>query len=445
MKDELISLANKVVSEAIKYGFEEAAAKVSVLKETMVKIANSEPSVIQDWDNTFITLYMSRDKKIVVSSIHSIKPESISQVISKVAKGVENIKPSILYAPLPEPQRVTSLSGTVDKKILEAMDEPSNIAETIIEVAHRERIDSIAGMFSLRYSEKALVTSKGAELYEEASMIETYIRAFAGDGSGQWALGSRTLDLRSIEDMARIASKYAVESKNSVEIEPGEYDIILSPMVAGNLLNYVARMSSAYYILMGVSIFMKNRPGDIVASSKLTIIDAPRDKSLPGSTAFDDEGLETYNKPIIEKGVLRNILHNTKTASKMGAKSTANAGWIAPSPWALKVESGDYTLDEMIGEVKNGLLVTNNWYTRLQNYIEGVFSTITRDALFLIKDGEIVKPVKKLRIADTFPKFLHNIYALTKESYPIKWWEVETATQLPYILVRNVKTSKHTV
>ena len=128
----------------------------------------------------------------------------------------------------------------------------------------------------------------------------------------------------------------------------------------------------------------------------------------------------------------------------MKTKSTGNAGWLFPRAWTLRVELGDASLNEMISEVKKGILVTNNWYTRLQNNVEGIFSTITRDALFYIENGEIKRPWKKLRIADTLPRLLQNIYMLGKEYYDIKWWEVDIPSRLPYILVKDIKTSKHT-
>lgn len=271
-----------------------------------------------------------------------------------------------------------------------------------------------------------------------------YIRAFAGEGSGQWSLGSRRLDMRRVEEVAETAADLAYRSRTQEDAPPGRYNILLSPMVAGNLFNYVAGMALAHSVLMGSSIFMNRQPGEKVASELLTIEDIPRNPELPGSTAFDDEGVPTRNKPIIERGVLKAFLHNTKTAAKFGAETTGNAGLVFPRLWALYVHRGDFKFDELLSEMKSGLVVTNNWYTRLQNYIEGTFSTITRDAVFTVKNGEIVGAARKLRLADSFPRLLENVVAVGDTVYDVYWWEVETPTRIPYILVRDVGTSKHT-
>ena len=441
---ELLEVGVKLRDRALKEGFEEAAVLVTQTESLMVKFANSEPSVIQRWSGREAGVYLAKDQRVLGASVPVSSLEEAYRLISELYSLHSKVPPSMLYAPLPEPGKPQPLEGLVDKKLVDVLHDPSNVSEAIAEAALRQSIDYFAGMFQVSYERKALVTSKGVELEEEATSLKMYIRSFAGEGSGQWALGSRRFDLKRIEEVASTASRLAFESRKQEEVPPGKYDVILSPMVVGNLFNLVADMATATSILMGASIFVNKAPGDKVASEHLTIIDAPRNSELPGSTAFDDEGVPTYSKPIIEKGVFANILHNTKTAAKFGAQSTGNAGLVFPRVWALEVVPGDYSLDEMIREVREGLIITNNWYTRLQNYIEGTFSTITRDAVLLVRNGEIAGAARKMRIADALPRMLNSIGAVGKEVYDIHWWEVETATRAPYILFREVSTSKHT-
>ncbi len=447
MKEQVLELARKIVDKALKEGFTEVAVKVVDSKRSMVKIANSEPSVVQHWDTVEIGLYLVKDKRIIVAQLEPSGMEQLDKPVKELLKIASRVEESPFYAPLPRPEKEPKpLQGIVDQEIVKAMENPVELAERVVEAAHREKVDRVAGMIDLAYRVKALATSMDIALSEESTSLQAYLRAFAGeDGSGQWALGSTKLNVEKLEEMASIAAKYAVDSRNRVDIEPGVYDIILSPMVFANILNYVAMMSSAFMMFMGMSFFVNYKPGSKIASSKLTLLDDPLNTDLPGATGFDDEAIPTSTKPIIEEGLFKTILHNSKTAAKMNARSTGNAGWIMPNPWNLVVKPGDHSLDELVGEVKKGILVTNNWYTRLQNYVEGQFSTITRDALFLVENGRITKPINKIRIADKLPRLLSNIEALGREVYDIQWWEVRTPTRLPYVLVRQVHTSKHTV
>ena len=97
----------------------------------------------------------------------------------------------------------------------------------------------------------------------------------------------------------------------------------------------------------------------------------------------------------------------------------------------------------MVAEARRGLLITNNWYTRLQNYVEGDFSTIARDAVFLIENGRIAKAVGRIRIADRLTNLLNSVDIVGRELYKIQWWEVEIPCKVPYVLARNIRTSKH--
>ena len=434
--------AKRILDEALREGAEEAAVKIVRTREVMVKIANNEPSVVQRWRRIIFSVYISRSKRI---SVVEGETGSIEEAVNLVRKGVKNVSRLVelpFYAPLPEPQK-PSYTAVKDDKIVDAMRDPSTLTELLIEAAHRERIDNVAGMLKLQETSKVLVTSKNGFFTEENTGLEAYLRVFSGEGSGQWALGSSTLDPKELEAMALKASEYAVESRNPSPIEAGTYDIVLSPMVFGNILNYLGWMASGFMVLMGASIFMKHGQGSKVASEKLTILDAPHENRLPSSTGFDDEGLATRSKAIIRNGVVNNLLHNTKTAMAFKTESTGNAGWIQPHAWNLVVDPGDYSEEELLQEVKHGILVTNNWYTRLQNYVEGLFSTITRDALFLIENGEIKHPIEKVRIADKLPTLLNNIDGIGRRTYNIMWWEVKIPSKLPYILVRNINISKH--
>lgn len=442
MAAELVNTAEALVQEALK-GFEEAAALVGRVRSVMVKVFNSEVSVVQRWDNTEVSLYLTKEGKVFITSLRPSRLERVQELVESAAKLAPQLKPSVLYAPLPEPGKPELLPKLVDSSVLHYMEWPELLAEEMLAEAEGHGAERVAGALTLTYHERGLATSKGAAVGEGATGVEVYLRAFVGESSGQWAFGSRRICNDSLRSVARVATELALRARGEAgHVEPGEYDVVLSPMVVGNLTSLVAMMSSALSVMMGNSIFVGTPPGSKVAAEGFTLVDDPRNSELLGSTSFDDEGIPTTSKPIIEKGTLRTLLHNSKTAAKMNASTTGNAGWIFPHAWTLRVEPGDAALDEMVREVKRGLIITNNWYTRLQNYVEGIFSTIARDAAFYVEDGEVKRPVARVRIADRLPKLLSNIELVGKDLYDISWWEVSPAVRAPYILVRGINVSK---
>jgi len=438
---EPLWLAEELVTK-LKPRYDDVAALVINDDTAMVKLWNTEPSVVQSWMRTRVGLLLAKNRRLLTLEISARKPEDVLKATERIEEIADKVEESELYAPLPEPEGVKTLTGMFDGRVVEALNNPRPYAEAMIDSALSQGVDRVAGTLTLSRVVRALATSKGFSGMEEKTYVEAYLRAFKGEFSGHWAHGSTRLDINALKDVGLKAGQYATITNKKVDFQPGKYSVILSPLVVGNLLGDVAFMASATAVLLGYSMFMKYRLGDVVASEKLSMYDVPHDTSLPRASAFDDEGSPTYDKPIIENGVLKNLLHNSGTAAKMGVKTTGNAGWIFARAWNLNIGLGDFKEDELISELRNGLIITNNWYTRLQNYVEGIFSTVSRDATLLVKDGEILGDVGRVRIASKFSTLMNNIVGISNKPYDIMWWEVRTPTRCGYILAKDINITK---
>jgi len=140
--------------------------------------------------------------------------------------------------------------------------------------------------------------------------------------------------------------------------------------------------------------------------------------------------------------VLKTYLHNTSTAKIFKAETSGNAGLVVPEAWNVELDPGSLSREEIFGEVRNGLYLTNTWYTRFQNYAVGDFSTIPRDGAFIIENGEIKGSIKDIRISDNALRMLGNITAISRERQHIHWWESQYPTLSPYILIKDVRITR---
>ncbi len=439
----LESLAERFVEKALSLGFEDAAISIEGGERFMAKYANSRVSIVQSWTVTDTEVYLARAERIYHGSFSARSWAQLEKMLEQVSRTIESMDKSPLYAPLPEPSG-KPLQGLADTGLASRMDRVGDYAGVVIDAAEREAGGEarVAGMVEAFHGYRVVATSKHSRAFsEEHTRITGYARVLLGEASGHWAWTSTRLDEKGLESIGRIAGEYAVKAAKAqpVRVERGEYTAILSPLVAGNLLDTMGFMATGLAVLMGFSFLAGKKPGEKIAVEEFTLIDDPHDPLLPGSTGFDDEGMATTRKPIVEKGVLKQLLHNSKTGKALGSGSTGNAGLLMPRPWNLVVEPGDMSLDEMIAETKKGFLVNNNWYTRFQNYYEGVFSTVTRDALLYIENGEVKGRVARLRIASAMPRLLNSIRGIGRERYDVKWWEVYYPTRLPYFLVEGVE------
>jgi len=179
-----------------------------------------------------------------------------------------------------------------------------------------------------------------------------------------------------------------------------------------------------------------------VASEEFSMKDSPNSRGAIHSRVFDDEGSPCGSHNIIDRGDLATYLHNCTTARRFGTETTGNAGVISPRPWNLEVKAGAYSIEEMLAEIKDGFYVTNNWYTRFQNLRAGDYSTLPRDAAFKVQKGRITHPVRGLRLSGNIRSQLGQIRMLGKGRSWIHWWEVETPTLTPAMLVDEFLVSK---
>ncbi len=142
-------------------------------------------------------------------------------------------------------------------------------------------------------------------------------------------------------------------------------------------------------------------------------------------------------------GISKGVIHNTSTAQKAGTESTGNAGLVSPSNHNIVFKPGTHSFDELLEEASTGgnpaIYVTNCWYKRFTSRLDGVFSVIPRDGMFLVEHGELTQPIRELRISDQMLRILANIIAMENNITQIRSWDVETPTFIPSILVQDVQ------
>lgn len=422
MNEELLQLVNK-----LKEKFDEVAIYKIKVENTVVKIVLGKVSTVQNIFDEVNYALVKKDKKYLVATV--------------VGKGDYNIDYRLLKV-MDEPRLSPIITDNDREYKLERMnsdierlrEDPSPAINLILDNSEYP----VSGILNARKTSVSLVTSKGFNGLDARTSIDGYFRAFNGEFSGQWGFASTTYSDSLIKETIKIANDYASINKR-VDVDEGRYDVVMSPLVFGNLMNSLAHMASGLSILMGNSIFAKYKIGDKVASEKFTFSDVPAE-DRPFAIAFDQEATFTRNKSVIENGVYKTPLLNNELAMVFNMKTTGNAGWISPQPWTLEVNHGEVSKDSLTAG--NVILFNNNWYTRFQNYVEGNFSTVGRDAIVVYKNGEPIGVANRLRIADSLINILKNIEEMSKERYLVRWWDSPIPILSPYVLVRNVKISK---
>jgi len=439
---EARELAEMALREALGLGADEVAVEAVMRTSRQVRFANNEITVVKTWDSLELGVYLAKGRKVVGTFLSNVDPEAVRSAIRDLMSLLAVMRERPDYAPLPEgPFAYRAIPGLYDRGLAELGEKAVDLVESAINKALEAGGRRAAGTLAFGEEEITLLTSRGVEAEHRRTRAELVVRALAdGESAGVGTTcGTRLKDLDP-ELAGEEAGRFARLSLNPEPLEPGRYDVVFGRPAAAVFFDIVAGMTSAFYVDSGLSCFM-GKLGQKVASDIVSIHDDATLEAGLGSRPFDDEGLPTARKAIIERGVLKTYLHNSITAKRHNTTSTANAGWVVPRPWNVVVEAGDRADEELVGGVEHGLFVNNITYVRFQDYAKGDFSAVIRDGVFLIEGGELKKGVKGLRLSDNVLNILSSVRALSKEARQVFHWWMEwgsPAVVTPLVLAEKV-------
>ena len=437
---EILNKTEEIVKKAKAFGADEIIAQTTFGKYRQTRFSNNQIDITVAWNDYVTGVALSWKKRVVATQIRNFQnvDGQLKQLfeIAKVSK--ENpmfggfAKGKFKYAP-----------SSADKRVVESED-PSEYVFEAIESAKREAGQDInsGGILFTKLDEVYLVSSEGPIGVDSRSAIELSIRAFSErEASGHSVECSPTLKNFNPSRAGLEAGEIAKLARNPKVGDEGVYDVILSPLFAGVMLGTWASMVSAFNVMIQLSIFV-DKLGQKVSPEIVTIKDNPASYSI-SHRIFDDEGVPTKENVFIDHGILKTYLHNTSTAKIFKTETTGNAGLVFPNPWNVEMGLGNMGKDEMFKETRRGLYLTKTWYTRFQIYKKGDFSTIPRDGIFLVENGEIKQSLKDVRLSDNASSMLGNVAGISKERKHVHWWgEADPPSLAPYILIKDVHMTR---
>jgi PmbA protein len=251
----------------------------------------------------------------------------------------------------------------------------------------------------------AIATSTGFAASTRATGYSNSASVVAGEtGAMQrdygWHSARHQADLEAPEEIGRRGAERAVARLNPVSIKPGVMPVLFDPRVATTLLgHFVAAISGS--AIARKSSFLLDALGTQLFAAGVAIHDDPFRQRGLRSRAFDGEGLPVKAMELVSDGVLTTWLAESASARQLGIRPTGHAvrgvaGAPGAGPANLYFEAGKRSREEMIADMKNGILVTE----LIGQGVNGVTGDYSRGAAgFLISGGEIGPPVAEITIA----------------------------------------------
>lgn len=445
--EELLSSAEETVRFALKSGAAEAEAFVYQGLTTNISIERGQIAKSLRIIDRGIGIRVIINKAVGFSYTNILGDKNaIEEVVSKALSSAKASKPDKNWQTLPKQKPSVSLvQNTYDHRIVELHSEDLVKAASLMldsAIATDKRIFPIEGGIGASYLSKAVANSHDIANAEEGTIIECSLATIGQQGSEVTpvcfefnAERNYNIDPEWVgKEAARLAAsalkakKVDTETMSVIFAQVGFQELLYFTLINAVKADFVQRNQSAF----------KDKIGEKVASEIVTVFD---DGLLQGglrTSKFDGEGVPQQKTTIIENGILCNFIYDNYTARKEGKESTGNAtraGYLStPNIEATNFHfmPGKKSPEELISEVKKGLLVYSLQGAHSSNPASGEFSVVATPA-WKIENGEIVHATKGVMLAGNIFQVLKNISALANNE--------RKAGQIvaPWILVENVR------
>jgi PmbA protein len=211
-------------------------------------------------------------------------------------------------------------------------------------------------------------------------------------------------DLATPESVGKRAAERAVRRLDSRKIETTQVPVLFEAPIASSLLgHFVAAVSGGS--LYRKSTFLLDSMGTQVFAPHVHISDLPHIPKGLGSGAFDDEGVATQSREVVQGGVVQGYFLGSYSARKLGMRSTGNAGG---NHNLIMRDTGD-DFAALVKKLHRGLLVTE----LMGQGVNSITGDYSRGAAgYWVENGEIAYPVQEITIAGNLKDMYRGIVAI---------------------------------
>lgn len=220
-------------------------------------------------------------------------------------------------------------------------------------------------------------------------------------------------ELASPQAVGRYAAERALSRLKSRKIKTTECPVLFeSPLAAGLLGSLVQATSGG--ALYRKSSFLLDSLGKKVLADHISVDEDPHVRRGKGSAPFDDEGVATRARKIVDGGRLEGYFLSTYSARKLGMKTTGNAGGSHNLVLHSSRTRPQDDLDAMLEKLGTGLFVIELMGQGV-NYVTGDYSRGCSG--FWVEKGRIAFPVQEITIAGNLKDMLLGIEAVGADAY----------------------------
>ncbi|HTK36634.1 MAG TPA: TldD/PmbA family protein [Caulobacteraceae bacterium] len=432
------ALLHDLVQSALRAGADAAEAVTQDIRSLSVGVRMGELEEVEREERRDLGLRVFIGRRQAVVSSSDLSPEVRTRLVER-AVAMARLAPEDPYCGLAPKDRLAKGDGPD----LELYD-PAELSPEALEQAARtaeaaaRSVEGVAnsegGSASWSAAAGRIVTSDGFSGFSQASGFSISASAIAEDENGMERGGEgrstrHLADLPSPETIGTDAGLRAVSRLGARKIDSCTATVLFENRGSTQVLSPFVGAISGSAVARGVS-FLKDKLGAQVFARGVNVVDDPLRIRGLGSAFFDDEGVATARRALIEDGVLTTWLLNSGAARQLGMETTGHASrGLADAPGVsthnFTLEPGAASPAELMRDAGQGLFVTSMFGPSL-NSNNGDWSAGVSG--FWFENGELAYPVTEITVAG-------NLIELYARLIPANDLEIRGSSNAPSLLI----------
>jgi TldD protein len=434
-------LAEGAVSRARDAGASYAEARVQSTweREMGLKNGESQPSIFIE--SYGIGIRVIADGALGFAAINDMTKVSVNGVAAKAVKLAkasaailkhpvvfDSSKPSRRSWAAPETKKIENADSAWLRGVLVDID--SRIADGRAGVNLPGRLLYLSAELQERY----YVNSDGARVVGRVPRVSFggSITATEGSDSAQRFIQQGETGGLEVVKRVGLSEKVVEEAKalgrvlrNAAKPPTDTVDVVLGPELSGIAAHEsVGHPQEADRVLgregaqAGESYLKADSLGRRIGSDEANVSDDPTLVHSNGYVPVDDEGVNAQKRQLIKGGVINEFLQNRATAGQFGLKSNGASRAVSFDREPIIrmsntfVEPGDYSTEEIIREVRHGVLFKT--FTEWNIDDKRLNQRYVALEAYLIEQGELKGLVKAPVLEITTPKLWGSVKARSR-------------------------------
>ncbi len=275
--------------------------------------------------------------------------------------------------------------------------------------------------------EKIIATSEGTKIRIVEPRVSYRVYTVASSEGRMAAImdakglikGFEAFKAFKIEELASDAAQRAEKMLDARPTPGGRFTVIIDGALTGVFIHEaLGHAAEGDHVLAGESV-LEGKLGEVVGSEHVTVYDDSTLEEGWGSAKYDDEGVPTRKRLLIDRGVLKGYILNRESAHKLGLEPNGGAraeSYAHPPIVRMSntyIQPGDWSFEEMLEDIKKGVYLKGSRGGQVDP-AKGTFQFNAQEA-FLIENGEITRPLRDVSLMGHVLETLKNIDAVGKD------------------------------